>query len=69
LSRASTLNQLEVILRYIATLDKDEEDDLFNNIEMNRGSKVFKDLLTIIRGTFNPLENGQLLKRAYSKRS
>jgi hypothetical protein len=47
-------------------LDKDEEDE----IETDRSSKVFEDLPTRIIGrTFNPLENGQLLKRACSKRS
>ena len=72
LFKASTLNQLKVILRSTAISDKEEEDDSFNNIEIDRGSEVSKDLLAIsriIRGTFNPLENRQLLKKARSKRS
>jgi hypothetical protein len=56
----------------MAISDRDEEDDPFDDIEIDRGSEVSRDLPIISRiigGTFNPLENGRLLKKACSKRS
>jgi hypothetical protein len=56
----------------MAISDKEEEDDSFDNIKIDKGSKVSKDLLAIskiIKGTFNPLENRQLPKKAHSKKS
>ena len=56
----------------MAISHREEEDDSFDDMEIDKGSEVSRDLPAIskiIRGTFNPSENGQLPKKARSKRS